>query len=113
MLTALLKYREAIDEVRDGGATKGTVEFLLRRMQHKSDFPALSESILTLNRLSSSDDENIDRLAGIIVRDFALTSKILRVVNSALCRKNRHYHPGHCGAWCQDGPFCCCFVDLV
>lgn len=83
MLTALLKYREAIDEVRDGGATKGTVEFLLRRMQHKSDFPALSESIRTLNRLSSSDDENIDRLAGIIVRDFALTSKILRVVNSA------------------------------
>jgi len=82
MLTAIVEYRKSRDEVT-GQATKGTVDFLLRRMQHKSDFPVLSESIRTLNRLTESDDKGMDHLARIIIRDFALASKILKVVNSA------------------------------
>ncbi len=66
-----------------GQAQWGTVEFLLRRMQHSSDFPVLSESIRTLNRLADSGDQDAGRLASVIIRDFALTSKILKVVNSA------------------------------
>jgi serine/threonine protein kinase len=82
MLGAIVGYRKGVDELT-GQATKGTVDFLLRRMQHKSDFPVLAESIRTLNRLTESDDKGMDHLAGIIIRDFALASKILKVVNSA------------------------------
>ena len=81
-LSALLEYREHA-AAESSQASKGTVEFLVRRMQHKSDFPVLAESIRTLNHLSSSEDEDTARLASVIIRDFALTNKILRVVNSA------------------------------
>ncbi len=84
MLSALLQYREIADgEKGNGTAAKGTIEFLMRRMQHKSDFPVLSESIRSLNRLTRSEEDDISHLASVIIRDFALTNKILKVVNSA------------------------------
>ncbi len=84
MLVALLEYREHVDRKQELTETsQGTVDFMLRRMRHKSDFPALSEAIRTLNRLVASEEEDISRLASAILRDFALTNKILKVVNSA------------------------------
>ena len=84
MLSALLQHRELADGDKGSAtAAKGTIEFLLRRMQLKSDFPVLSESIRSLNRLSQSEEEDISHLASVIIRDFALTNKILKVVNSA------------------------------
>jgi len=62
---------------------KGTIEFLLRRMQRKSDFPALSQSVRTLNAMASTSDKDVNDMAKVIVKDFALTNKILKVVNSA------------------------------
>ncbi|MCP3667934.1 MAG: HDOD domain-containing protein [Gammaproteobacteria bacterium] len=83
MLTALQTYRDSERIKRDeNGGGKDTVEFMLRRMQHKSDFPALSESIRTLNSLAS-DDVDVSQLASVITRDFSLSTKILKVVNSA------------------------------
>lgn len=61
----------------------GTVEFLLRRMERKSDFPALSQSVRSINAMSHVGDKDVSQVAGVIVKDFALTSKILKVVNSA------------------------------
>jgi serine/threonine protein kinase len=61
----------------------GTVEFLLRRMKRKSDFPALSNSVRSINAMSQSSDKDVNQMAGVIVKDFALTNKILKVVNSA------------------------------
>lgn len=61
----------------------GAVDFLLRRMQRSRDFPALSETIRTLNSLSESSDKSLEQLAAVIVRDYALTNKVLKVVNSA------------------------------
>lgn len=63
--------------------TSGTTAFLLRRMRQSAEFPAMSESISLLNKLSKADDEVSDKLAATIVKDFALTNKILKVVNSA------------------------------
>ncbi len=84
MLNALIEYREAADRsTGDIRSSKGTIEFLLRRMQRQSDFPALSESIRTLNRLTSSEEEDANRLASVIMSDFALVNKLLKVVNSA------------------------------
>ena len=64
-------------------AAGGAVEFILRRMQRSRDFPALSETIRTINRLTAASDPTTEQLAAAIVRDFALTNKILKVVNSA------------------------------
>lgn len=61
----------------------GTLEFLLRRMQRKSDFPALSTTISTVNRSTRSDLEAVSSLAGSILKDFAFTHKLLKLVNTA------------------------------
>jgi eukaryotic-like serine/threonine-protein kinase len=60
----------------------GTIEFLLRRIKRKSDFPALSNSVRSINAMSEIN-EDINHIASVIVKDFALTNKILKVVNSA------------------------------
>jgi serine/threonine protein kinase len=62
---------------------QSTLDFLLRRMRHKSDFPALSEAISTINRLASSDQESVSSLSNTILKDVALTNKLMRLVNSA------------------------------
>ncbi len=61
----------------------GTLEFLLRRMRLKSDFPALSDAVVRIQRLTRSDKENLTHLASEILKDVALTNKLLRMVNSA------------------------------
>jgi eukaryotic-like serine/threonine-protein kinase len=64
-------------------ASSGTLDFLLRRMRHKSDFPALSSAVLRIQRVANSDRESLASLAGEILKDVALTNKLLRMVNSA------------------------------
>ncbi len=60
-----------------------TTEFLLRRMNSKSDFPALSNIISEINKIVSSESESGNKLARTILQDFALTSKLLKLVNTA------------------------------
>lgn len=64
-------------------ASRGTLDFLLRRMRHKSDFPALSESIVRIQSMANSDKESINSVTNEILKDVALTNKLLRLVNSA------------------------------
>lgn len=72
----------------DAAATKqSTLEFLLRRMRHKTDFPALSDSISAINKFTHSDRESVSVLSNIILKDYALTNKILKLVNSAFYRQ--------------------------
>jgi HD-like signal output (HDOD) protein len=66
----------------DEKGSSGTVEFLLRRMRHKSDFPAMSGSIVRIQSISSSDRESVATLTNEILKDVALTNKLLRVVNT-------------------------------
>ncbi|MFO1200088.1 MAG: HDOD domain-containing protein [Burkholderiaceae bacterium] len=73
-------------------AGQDTLEFLLRRMRLKSDFPALSESIQRINEISRSDRERIDSVSSAILQDFSLTNKILRMVNSSYYR-GAHQEP--------------------
>ncbi len=67
----------------DPAAVAGTLDFLLRRMRHKSDFPALSDSVARIQRVTTSDNESVGHLAGEILKDVALTNKLLRLVNTA------------------------------
>ena len=69
-------------EVQPGGHS-GTLEFLLRRMRHKSDFPALSDSLARIQRVANSDNESVASLSNEILKDVALTNKLLRMVNTA------------------------------
>ncbi len=61
----------------------GTLEFLLRRMKLKGDFPALSESVARIQRVAASETESLASLASEILKDVALTGRLLRLVNSA------------------------------
>jgi serine/threonine protein kinase len=65
-------------------AVHSTVEFLLRRMALKSDFPALSASLNRINQLCGQADEgSLKAIGDLVMRDFALTQKVLRLVNAA------------------------------
>ncbi len=83
---ALDNYLDPEEEPVTGGNRQSTIDFLLRRMRHKSDFPALSESVTAINRIANSETESIDKLSNTILKDFALTNKLLRLVNSAYFR---------------------------
>jgi serine/threonine protein kinase len=65
-----------------GANASGTLDFLLRRMRHKSDFPTLSDSVVRIQRIATSDKENLNSLANEILKDVALTNKLLRMVNT-------------------------------
>ncbi len=91
------EFNAAIDEYlesqganvnRSSKAQDATIEFLLRRMKRKKDFPALSESLFKINKIVDEDEKGFDALAGAIVEDFALTNKILKIVNSAYYRRS-------------------------
>jgi len=63
-----------------------TLDFLMRRMRQKTDFPALGSSITRIQSLSASETESLHTLCDEILKDVALTQKLLRVVNAARYR---------------------------
>ena len=71
------------DESTAGADKSGTLDFLLRRMRHKSDFPALSDSVARIQRVAASENESLGSLSSEILKDVALTNKLLRLVNTA------------------------------
>lgn len=72
------------DKSPSAASSHSTIDFLLRRMQRTGDFPTISRTLADINRLTGEDSiANADKLANVILRDFALTSKLLKLVNSA------------------------------
>jgi len=80
-------YMKPFEPAPSVDATQSTIDFLLRRMRVKSDFPALSDSVSTINKITRSDKESIAALSTSILKDFSLTNKILRLVNSVYYRQ--------------------------
>ncbi|WP_298829935.1 serine/threonine protein kinase [uncultured Piscinibacter sp.] len=70
-------------EAEAATGNSGTLEFLLRCMRHKSDFPALSDSVARIQRIATSEHESLASLSAEILKDVALTNKLLRLVNTA------------------------------
>ena len=70
------QFAEALDgylNPEGEGAARGegrqaTLDFLLRRMRHKSDFPALSESVSAINKIANSETESINKLSNSILK---------------------------------------------
>jgi len=74
-----------VAELRHGPEVHSTVQFLLRRMQRKSDFPSISRVLNDINRMTGeANSASAEKLANVILRDYALTNKLLKTVNSAL-----------------------------
>jgi len=90
-----LEMKEALDRYLESESEKepiptepghSTLAFLLRRMRSKSDFPTFSRYVTEINRLASGSGKNYasaSELANAILKDFSLTNKLLRLVNSA------------------------------
>ena len=83
MLQALQNTLALEDALKRADNSDATVQFLLRRMNHKKDFPAFSQTISILNRASSSATESLSTVSNAILKDISLTNKVLRIVNSA------------------------------
>ncbi|GAB4211354.1 MAG: hypothetical protein Fur007_01460 [Rhodoferax sp.] len=80
---------QANTDAPEGSASNATLDFLLRRMRNKSDFPALSESVVRIQTMATSEKESVSSITNEILKDVALTNKLLRLVNSA------HYARGN------------------
>lgn len=64
-----------------GQSTKGIDAWVTRLS--RAELPVLSEVMREINRLASGSDTNVNQLSEVILRDAALTTKVLRLANSA------------------------------
>ena len=83
MLQALEDNLALNDAMSSSDTLDATVQFLLRRMNHKKDFPAFSRTISILNKASNSETDSLSTVSNAILKDISLTNKVLRIVNSA------------------------------
>ena len=90
MLSAIENYLDSnLSETTENDEIEGNyssaVEFMLRRVARKPDFPAVSRYISEINQKTGSRGKSdASELADVILKDYALTSKLLRLVNSAV-----------------------------
>ena len=82
-LTELEQWAKPTAATGEATGNNSTLDFLLRRMRHKSDFPALSDSVMRIQNMANSDTESTNSVTNEILKDVALTNKLLRMVNSA------------------------------
>ena len=64
-------------------ADEGAMERLLKRMQQNEDFPAMTHAVSRIQAMVTSDTESVGAVADEILKDVALSNKLLRIVNSA------------------------------
>ncbi len=66
-------------------ASKTPLERMIKRIRKKDDFPTVSKYLVEINKKLSANPERCDAsgLADVILKDYALTNKLLKLVNSA------------------------------
>lgn len=57
-------------------------ELLLAQIRRSSDFPAMAGTITLISKFKSAESSSVSEFANIILKDYALTSRLLKVVNS-------------------------------
>lgn len=81
MLDALRAAR-AVQAAPDGRQL--AAQFLLRRLQRRPEFPAFSNNLHEMNRLTAEDSTaGLEDLAKVVQRDFSLASRLMKIANSA------------------------------
>jgi eukaryotic-like serine/threonine-protein kinase len=62
-----------------------SLEFLLRRLNRRPEFPACSTSIAQINQLTEEvSNTDFNKLSSVIARDYSLTNRILKISNSVI-----------------------------
>jgi HD-like signal output (HDOD) protein len=80
--------KEAGSPEPERGEARIIVKDLIQRMRYKGDFPAFSHHLARINEMTSPDSmTSADILARLILNDYALTNKLLKLVNSAYYRQ--------------------------
>ncbi len=65
-------------------AYHGTVAFVMKRIERRGDFPAVSKTLAEINQLTCGDSQSpISRLSAVVLRDYALTNRLLKLANSS------------------------------
>ena len=81
MLEAL-RLARAVQAAPSGASL--AAQFLLRRLQRRPEFPAFSNNLHELNRLTAEDSTaGLDDLTKVVQRDFSLASRLMKIANSA------------------------------
>jgi HD-like signal output (HDOD) protein len=80
---ALDGYRQPAPDETAVAGSQATLDYLLRRIRLKGDFPALSDTISAVNRAAASDRAPVGVLCNSILKDIALTGRLLKIVNGS------------------------------
>jgi len=67
---------------------RSPLEIKMRAILAEADFPAISKDALDALKHMPEDDASIQRLANIVLREYALTLKVLRTANSAYYKRS-------------------------
>ena len=71
-------------DVRLERGSSGALDFIMRRIKRKPDFPGLSHAIRDINRFSAdAANHSVSQLANAVLQDYATTQKLLRLANSS------------------------------
>ncbi|HEX8961607.1 MAG TPA: HDOD domain-containing protein [Rhodocyclaceae bacterium] len=62
---------------------QGAVAFLLKRMERRGEFPAVSRTLAEINRIAGDEKTTLARISSAVLRDYALTNRLLKIANSA------------------------------
>ena len=81
-------FREAFLALLDVGMDResgdGALDFLMRRIKRKPDFPGISRVIQEVSHLAANHNErSVSELANAVLKDYATTQKLLRLANSS------------------------------
>ncbi|HEX4934638.1 MAG TPA: HDOD domain-containing protein, partial [Gemmatimonadaceae bacterium] len=67
---------------------RSPLEIRMRMILAEADFPAISKDALDALKHMPEDDASMQRLANIVLREYALTLKVLRTANSAYYKRS-------------------------
>jgi serine/threonine protein kinase len=82
LLAAWAQSEGSIDP--QDAALHGTIAYVMKRIERKGDFPAVSRTLAEVNQLTSGDKQSpMSRLTDVVLRDYALTNRLLKLANSA------------------------------
>jgi HD-like signal output (HDOD) protein len=62
--------------------SQSTKDLIMAKLQEHHDFPAMSNTVDIMNQFKASEDVSVSEFANIVLKDYALTSKVLKLVNS-------------------------------
>ncbi len=78
------KSSRASSEAKLGRSAKNAIEEILREMEDRGDIPSLPQIVVKLNAVVNDPKSSAADLANVILRDQSLTSRTLKISNSAL-----------------------------